>query len=187
MSPPMVVILLVGMPGAGKEEFVKVAMEEGYEVVRMGDVVRDYVHSAGFPLKNDIVGKIANEEREKNGVEIWAKRTIERIKKMKGDKIIIDGIRCPEEVDIYKKEFGENMYLVGIFAPMKTRFERILKRNRKDDVKTWEEFVGREERELSWGLGKVFARCDYMILNTSTLEDYRKRVSEFLKSVEKKG
>ncbi len=177
----MVIILLVGMPGAGKEEFVKVAMELGFEIVRMGDVVRDYVQSSGLPLKNDIVGKIANEEREKNGVGIWAKRTVERVRKMKGDKIVIDGIRCPEEVEIYKKEFGDNVHLVGIFAPQNIRFERILKRGRKDDVKTWKEFVEREERELSWGLGKVFAKCDYMISNTSTLDSYRKRVREFLK------
>ena len=180
----MLVILLVGMPGAGKEEFVQVAKKRGYSVVRMGDVVRDYVTSLGYPLENEIVGKIAGDERKKHGVGIWAKRTVERIKKMGGDKIVVDGIRCEEEVEIYRKNLG-NVFLVGIFAPQKARYERILKRGRDDDVKNWEEFVDRENRELSWGLGKVFARADYMLLNTGSLEEYHRKVEELLNLLEK--
>ena len=33
----MVLIVIAGMPGAGKEELVSVAMSRGYQVVRMGD------------------------------------------------------------------------------------------------------------------------------------------------------
>ena len=180
----MLVILLVGMPGAGKEEFVKVAKKRGYNIVRMGDVVRDYVKSLGYPLENSIVGRTAGEERDKKGVDIWAKRTVERIKRINGEKIVVDGIRCPEEVEVYKKNLG-NVILVGIFAPQKTRYERIIKRGRKDDIKNWEEFIEREDRELSWGLGKVFARADYMILNVDTLEDYHIKVDEVLTLLEK--
>ena len=181
----MPIILLVGMPGAGKEEFVKVAREMGYSVIRMGDVVREYVASLGYPLKNEIVGKIAGEERDKHGVEIWAKRAVKKIKKMGTDRIVIDGIRCPEEVEVYKRELG-NVIVVGIYARQKDRFERILRRGREDDVKNWEEFVAREDRELSWGLGEVFARSDVMLLNTGTLEEYHEKVREFLQSLEKK-
>ena len=179
----MLVILLVGMPGAGKEEFVQVAKKRGYRIVRMGDVVRDYVKSLGYPLENSIVGRIAGEERDKRGVDIWAKRTVERIKDMGGEKIVVDGIRCPEEVEVYKKNIG-NVVLVGIFASQKIRYERIIKRGRSDDIKNWKEFVEREKRELSWGLGDVFAHADYMILNMSTLKDYYRQVNEFLTQLE---
>ncbi len=181
----MLVVLLVGMPGAGKEEFVRVAKNRGYKIVRMGDVVRDYVKALGYPLKNNIVGKIAGDEREKRGVDIWAKRTVERIKKMGGEKIVVDGIRCPEEVEVFRRNLG-NVFVVGIFAPQKIRYERIIKRNREDDVKNWNEFIDRENRELSWGLGEVFARADYVIINTSSLQEYHRRVNEFLEELEKK-
>ncbi len=181
----MPIILLVGMPGAGKEEFVNVAKKKGYKVIRMGDVVREFVASLGYPLKNEIVGKIAGEEREKNGEEIWAKRVVEKIRKMGGEKIVIDGIRCPEEVEIYKKELGD-VILVGIFATQNDRYDRIINRGREDDVKNWDEFIAREDRELSWGLGNVFARSDVMILNTGTLEEYYRKVSDFLDSLERK-
>ena len=79
----MAIILLVGMPGAGKEEFLKVAQERNYEVIRMGDVVREFVASQGKLLRDDVVGSIASEERKKHGIDIWAKRTVEKIKKLK--------------------------------------------------------------------------------------------------------
>ncbi len=179
----MPVILLVGMPGAGKEEFVRVAREEGYEIVRMGDVVRNFVLSLGLELKDEIVGKIASEERNKYGIDIWAKRTLERVKNKK--RTLIDGVRCLEEVEVFKNALGEDAELVGIFAPRKVRFERILNRGREDDIHNWDEFVAREMRELKWGLGNVFALADYMLLNTSTLEDFRKNVRSFLIALEK--
>ncbi len=180
----MLVILLVGMPGAGKEEFVKIAREMGYEVVRMGDVVREYVKSLGYELSDSIVGNIANEERKKHGIDIWAKRTVERIRG-RGGKVLIDGVRCLEEVDVFKNELGEGVKLVGIFAPRRVRYERIVGRGREDDIKTWDEFVAREMRELKWGLGNVFALADYMLLNTSSLEDFHKNVRDFLLALEK--
>lgn len=179
----MPVILLVGMPGAGKEEFVRVARVEGYEIVRMGDVVRNFVLSLGLELKDEIVGKIASEERNKYGIDIWAKRTLERVKNKK--RTLIDGVRCLEEVEVFKNALGEDAELVGIFAPRKVRFERILNRGREDDIHSWDEFVAREMRELKWGLGNVFALADYMLLNTSTLEDFRKNVRSFLIALEK--
>ncbi len=179
----MPVILLVGMPGAGKEEFVRVARVEGYEIVRMGDVVRNFVLSLGLELKDEIVGKIASEERNKYGIDIWAKRTLERVKNKK--RTLIDGVRCLEEVEVFKNALGEDAELVGIFAPRKVRFERILNRGREDDIHNWDEFVAREMRELKWGLGNVFALADYMLLNTSTLEDFRKNVRSFLIALEK--
>ncbi len=179
----MPVILLVGMPGAGKEEFVKVATTQGYEVVRMGDVVRDYVASLGLELVDGVVGKIASEERKNHGIDVWAWRTVKRVRGSK--KILIDGVRCIEEVEVFRKELGENVHLVGIFAPRKMRFERILNRGRPDDVRSWEEFVEREMRELSWGLGNVFALSDHMLLNTGTLEQFHRDVREFLSGLEK--
>ncbi|NPA75831.1 MAG: flagellar hook-basal body complex protein FliE [Euryarchaeota archaeon] len=181
----MLVILLVGMPGAGKEEFVNAVNGMGFTVVRMGDVVREFVAAQGLPLKNEIVGKIAGSERDKHGVEIWAKRTVEKIKNMNPNKVIVDGVRCPEEVRVYRDELGNGVVVVGIFATQKDRFERIIRRNREDDVHTWEEFIEREERELSWGLGNVFARSDYMLLNTATLDEYHNKVRKLVQELEK--
>ena len=182
----MVILLLVGMPGAGKEEFVKVAKGKGYHIIRMGDVVRDFVSANGYPMKNEIVGKIAGEERNKHGVEIWAKRTVKKILDMNIKKIVVDGIRCPEEVQIYKEKLKDKVLVIGIFATQSDRYKRIMLRHRPDDVSTWEEFLSRENRELSWGLGSAFARSDYMLTNTESLHKYQEKVQMLLTMLEKK-
>jgi len=171
------IILLTGMPGAGKEEFLKVAEEMGIYIIRMGDVVRDYVRSLNLPLDDNNVGRIANSEREKNGMDIWARRTVERIGK--GD-YIIDGVRNWEEVEFFKKYLGENLKIVAILSSPNTRFKRLLKRGRADDPKTIEEFLKRDNREMGWGLAKVIANADFFIVNESSIEDFRKNVRDLL-------
>lgn len=37
----MKILLIVGMPGAGKEEFLSVARSIGVPFIRMGDIVRE--------------------------------------------------------------------------------------------------------------------------------------------------
>ena len=69
-------ILIIGMPGSGKDEFAMVARDMGIEVINMGDIVRKYTSSTGVSIS--MSGEIASRERKANGMDIWAKRTIER-------------------------------------------------------------------------------------------------------------
>jgi Dephospho-CoA kinase len=174
------IVLLVGMPGSGKEEFKKVAMELGWEVVSMGDVVRNYTTSLGLELNEKNVGSVASSERETKGMDIWARRTLEKIK---NKKTVVDGIRNREEVEFFKKNLGEKLVLVAIFSSEKTRFQRIINRGRLDDVKNIEEFEERDRRELSWGLGNVISKSDYFIVNEGTLEEFKEKVRSFLNSL----
>jgi dephospho-CoA kinase len=179
-----VIIIIVGMPGAGKDEFVKKAKEMGMEIVSMGDIVREYTKLKGLDLNNQNVGKIANEERKIHGMDVWAKRTVEKIKDKKD--IVINGVRNKEEIEYFKKHFGNNIKVVAILSSESDRFERIKKRGREDDAKTLNEFKEREERELNWGLGSVIAMADLFIINDGTLEDFRKKVEDLLYSLKNK-
>lgn len=177
-GPSLKIIAVTGMPGSGKEEFVKVAREEGIEVIRMGDVVREYVKDKGLELTDENIGKIANQEREKHGLGIWAERTLPKVG---GDMVLIDGIRGDAELKVFKKSFGEYIVLVGIHTSPKTRFERIKKRKRKDATMDWHSFSERDSRELKWGLGNAVAQSDHMIINEGTLEDFQKDAKNLLK------
>jgi dephospho-CoA kinase len=177
----MMNILVVGMPGSGKEEFAIEAGKHGYEIVRMGDVVRNYVKSLGLNLENSIVGKIANEERANNGMDIWARRTINNIH---SNNTVIDGIRNIEEIQFFKEHLKEKFIVVGIFANEKKRYERIKNRNRPDDPKNFEEFKERDRRELSWGLATVFILADLMLVNTESLDIFKKDIIKLLNSLE---
>ena len=71
----MNVIVVTGMPGAGKEEFVQVAKSLGYDVVRMGDVVRAEAKKQGITDSDKGIGEFADQERRLRGFDIWAKRS----------------------------------------------------------------------------------------------------------------
>lgn len=180
------------MPGCGKSEAVRLAKERGIPVFRMGDVVWDEVKRRGLELSDKNVGTVATEERKALGYDIWAKRTIERIRqstagasKKPAKLILIDGLRGGAEVDAFKKEFGDSFILIAIHSPPKARLGRILSRKRDDDSASFEQFKGRDERELSWGLGNSIALADHMVINDGDLGKFQKDVDELLKRLMK--
>ncbi|MFP4051745.1 MAG: AAA family ATPase [Thermoplasmata archaeon] len=173
----MTTILLTGMPGAGKEEFLNVARKEGYDIIRMGDVVREHAEQKGISFEDQNLGSFAQDERERHHEGIWADRTLCDITE---DKTVIDGVRSREEVSIFKSDLGD-LHIVAIHASPNTRFERLKERGREDAPQTWSEFNDRDNRELDWGLGRVIARADHMIINESSLKDFYSKVRELLK------
>ncbi len=173
-------IILTGMPGSGKDEFVRVAREMGFSDVHMGDTVKEYANEAGIPITDREIGQYATEERKKNGMDIWARRTSERI--IDPERTVVDGLRNIEELDFFKNHY-QNVIVVAIYANRNERLTRILKRNRLDDVKSGQELEQRDSRELSWGIGKTISLADHMIVNDGTLEEFHDNVREFLSKI----
>jgi dephospho-CoA kinase len=182
----MSVIVVVGMPGSGKEEFVSASAAKGYSVVRMGDVVRDEAVKRGLPMDDASIGGLAAGERQQHGAAIWAERTLERVK---GDKCVIDGSRSLDEVERFRQAFGQKLLLVAVFAPESTRYDRLSKRGRGDDPKSIDEFRKRDKRELGWGLGSAFATADLVIVNDATVDGFKEKAAKVLERLdhEEKG
>lgn len=176
----MRVVVLTGMPGSGKEEFVQVAVSMGYEVVRMGDVVREEAMRQGVASSDKGIGGFANSERQAHGFDIWAKRCVPHVR---GERTIIDGSRGLDEVGVFRSAFGEGVKVVAIHTSPGPRFERLRSRGRADAPRTLEEFQERDRRELSWGLGGLIALADVMLVNESTLERFRSNARSLLEEM----
>lgn len=174
----MKVICVTGMPAAGKEEFQKVAAEEGYVIVRMGDVVRDEARRRGLPITDAAVGGMAHEERQERGVAIWAERTIPHVR---ADRVCIDGLRSPVELATFRRAFGRGLVVFAVVASPEIRWERVRRRQREDDARTWEEFLRRDGRERGWGLEQVIGAADVTIVNEGTLEAFYAAVRKALR------
>ena len=172
----MKLILTTGMPGAGKEEFLLAASDSGIPFLRMGDIVREFHAKRSEEYKDLSVGQLANLDRQRYGFDIGAKRAME---KMYGDIFMIDGCRSMDEVRAYRN-ISDDVNIVGIFASPKTRYDRLVKRGRDDAPSNIEEFQARDTRELGWGLGETMALADFMIINESSLDDFKRDVKKLM-------
>jgi dephospho-CoA kinase len=125
------------------------------------------------------------ELRQKEGNSIIAKRCIPKIEKTKENKVIVDGIRSPSEVEEFKKHFPK-FTLIAIKASPETRFKRLYHRQRSDDPENWEIFHERDMRELSVGLGNAIAMAEYLMVNEEEREVVKEKIKKVLREVEEK-
>ncbi|WP_337859943.1 AAA family ATPase [Ferroplasma sp.] len=173
-------LIITGMPGSGKDEFVQVAKAMGFIDAHMGNEVKKNALKHNISMDDKNIGLYATEERKKYGMDIWAKRTAESISNP--DITIVDGLRNEEELDYFKNNF-QNVVVIAVFANETDRLGRIITRDREDDSHDYSGMHQRDNRELSWGIGKVISLADFMIVNDSTLEEYHKNVNILLNHI----
>jgi dephospho-CoA kinase len=163
------VIGLAGMPGAGKSLVVDVAKELGYDIVVMGDVIREETKKRGLELTPQNVGKVMLELRQEGGNYVIAQKCIPKIAEQTGKRILIDGLRSLFEAEIFKSNFPK-FTLLAVHASPEIRFTRLSNRHRSDDPTEWQVFHERDMRELSVGLGNVIAMSEEIIVNHNSIE-----------------
>ncbi|MFQ6119053.1 MAG: dephospho-CoA kinase, partial [Methanosarcinales archaeon] len=102
------------------------------------------------------------------------------------DIVVVDGVRGIAEVNLFKKEFGEDFTLIEIFAPTEIRIGRIKNRARSDDISDLEALKKRDKRELGWGMDEAIKIADKTIENTKSLEEFKQKIRIVLKDLMKK-
>lgn len=175
----MKVAVTVGMPGSGKDEVITVAKRLGFHIIKMGDLVREEARRRGLKLNDQNIGRIANEEREKQGAAVWAKKVIPMVTET---KVLIDGARSDAEIALFRHNFGD-MTVIGVFASPEMRFERLTHRARGDDSLSMEGFYERDRRELKFGIGAAFALADHMIVNEGSLQGLHASAEKYLQEM----
>ena len=178
----MQVMGISGLPGSGKSLVSDLASEKGAIIVSMGDIIREEAKKRGESTKDT-----ARNLRAEHGEYIVSELTIKKIKQLqeKGNKnvIIVEGIRSPHEVDMFKENF-DDFIILSIFANPTIRFERLKNRMREDDSEDNSEFKKRDQMELDFGIGTVISLSDRIIINESDLESYVEKINEFFDEIE---
>ena len=178
------IVCLTGMPGAGKSTIANGLKSKGYEIINMGNAVRNEAKRRNLEPTGPNLGKLMLELREKNGPGAVAELVKSEIENSKSNVIIIDGIRSSPEIQILK-EYGE-VKLLAIHASTNTRFEFLQNRGRSDDPKTKENFEERDTRELGVGISNPIALSDDAISNNNLTKEELidlsfKKIEEWLK------
>jgi dephospho-CoA kinase len=94
----------------------------------------------------------------------------------KSPHLIIDGVRNVEEIEYFKKDLGLDFFVVAIDTSDELRRKRAIARGRTDDSKDLKDLEERDRREIRWGLQKVIADADIVILNNGSLDQFKKKV-----------
>ncbi len=177
----MQVMGISGLPGSGKSLVSDIATERGAIIVSMGDIIREEAKKRGENTK-----ETAQNLRAEHGQYIVSELTIKKIKQLQSEgvenAIIVEGIRSPHEVDMFKENF-DNFIILSIFANPTLRFKRLKNRMREDDSQEYSEFQKRDQMELDFGIGDVISLSDKLIINESDLESYSEKIKEFLNEI----
>ncbi len=168
------------MPGSGKGIVAGVARNLGFEIIRMGDVIREEARK-----RNTNIGEMAVQIRKEHGDFVVAERCIQKIKDLSSDPgnsshhFIIEGIRSPFEVEMFQENFP-GFKILSVYSSPETRFKRLLNRKRIDDSLDKPKFESRDKRELKFGIGEVIAQADFMVVNEGTMKRFKNIIRSIL-------
>ena len=169
----MKLIIITGMPGAGKSEVADAFQNASVPVVVMGDVVREETRLRGLEVNHENTKKVMLDLRERDGPGAIAKHCVDVIKRTSASVVVIEGCRSIAEIDVFD-DYAKKTEIVCVHSSPSTRFSRLRDRGRSDAPKDWATFRERDLREISVGLGGVIALSTIMIINEGSIEELRK-------------
>ena len=177
-AQPKTVIVIVGMPGAGKSLASSVAAKRGVPVFVSGDIIRDEAKRRNLSPTRKNLGRLMLKIRKDEGMGAVAKRLAPLIDKIDTRIFVYEGARNIEEIEELNKKY--RVFTIAIHASPKSRFRRLLKRRRSDRPRNWTDFRERDERELKVGVGKLIAIADRVVENEDTKNDLKRRTRRLL-------
>jgi dephospho-CoA kinase len=157
------------MPGAGKAVASQAGKQLGFDVFVLGDVIREETERRGLDPTPQNVGAVMLDIRAKEGPAVVAKRLLAKIEQSKASTVIVEGVRSLHELNEIRTKY--EVIPLAIHASPRTRFQRLLSRNRSDDPKTWGTFQERDFRELDVGLGHVLALAEVVLVNEGNISE----------------
>ena len=178
------VLVIVGMPGAGKSLASHVASQMKIPVFVSGDIIREEARRKGLTPDKKNLGQLMLKIRRTEGMGAVAKRVIPMIEDSASTIVVYEGARSFEEIDALEKRY--QVWIIAIHASPGTRFRRLMKRRRSDRPRTMDDFSERDRREVTVGVGKVIALADRMLENEDSRQDLRKRMRRVLIAITRK-
>lgn len=159
------IVCLTGMPGAGKSTIASGLKEKGFEIINMGDAVREEAQKRNLEPTGENLGRLMLELRKKDGPGAVAQLIQNKIENSPSNVIVIDGIRSDSEIEVLKKT--GKVKLLSIHASTDTRFDFLKQRGRSDDPNNRANFNERDKREIGVGISTSIALADESISNNN--------------------
>ena|ERR1035437_2365873 len=179
------ILAIVGMPGSGKSVVANHFRARGIPVIRFGRIITDEVRRRGLPLTPQNEQIVREDLRAEHGMDVCARLSIPALRELKEAhrKVGIDGLYSFAELKTLAAEFGDELVVLAIAAPRKTRYERLTHRPERPLSPT--EALNRDYREIeTLEKGGPIAIADFTIVNDGSEEQLIEKVEQALESVE---
>lgn len=161
----MRIVIVVGMPAAGKSIARTYAEKKGYPYHATGDVVRAEVKARGLMPGPKTMAQVSNELRGEDGMGV-TRVALEKALEEESRIIFLEGMRSWPEIELIREK--AQAVVVAFLAPRLLRRQRVISRRRADDSP--EAFEERDRREIAYGAAIPIALADAYIVNTSTMD-----------------
>ena len=181
----MKIIIIIGLPGAGKSLASKFLLKKKISVYKPGSIIKDEVVKRGLKLTVESEEHIARELRKEHGKDAPARLLGSTIEKDKSDIICIDGFRNIEEIH-YVERFGK-IFLIEVRSSKSVRHSRLVGRAHERDPKTQKLAEWRDKKEIERGLDRLLTTDKYtkFVINNRKIHDFKESLDTILEKIRK--
>lgn len=174
LSGRRLLVCVTGLPGAGKSTVAEAVTQSSMTLVAMGSVVREDAQRRGLEPNDENLGDLMLKLRKESGKGAVAELCVPRIVQCGSLRVVIDGVRSLDEIEVFKR-LGQ-VKMLAVHASPEIRFNNLCRRGRQDAPISRAFFDARDRRELSVGVGDVIALADGVVVNEGiTLIGLRRR------------
>jgi len=183
-----IVIGLTGHAGCGKGTAAAyLKQKHGFGWIVFSDIIKEEAAKRGLLNGKSLeaeklaLSRFGSDWRKETGWnDVAARKAIERIRKGRMEKVVVDGFRSVEEVELFRKTF-KGFVLIKIETPADARWKR---RVEQDPASKRSDFEARDKADLEIkGLDKVLQMADMTIDNSGTKEELHRRLDEIMKKI----
>jgi dephospho-CoA kinase len=181
------VVAALGMPGAGKSEFVAyLTNTQRVPSVYFGEVTLDEMDRRGLKRTAENEKFVRNDIRAKEGQGVYASRIIPEIETHFTDghtRVIADGLYSWDEYKIFSEHFNDRVLFVAIVAARNLRHQRLA--NRPVRPLTPMQAAERDLDQLdALNSGNPIANADYAIVNDGSLNGFYRAINRTLQKAQ---
>ena len=176
-------IALAGFSGAGKTTAIAYLTSMGFgEPYYAGSIVHAELSRRQLAVTPESERNIRAELRQTFGMGVFAERAAPELRRLcVSSPVLLDAVYCPDELELYKADFGEQLVTVAIEAAFNVRAPRVAAREERPIP--FEKLRLRDKFEVTMlRLDEVIAAADLRIANEHSLDEFQKSLNGFAAS-----
>ena len=181
--------MIIGVTGtlcSGKDSFADYLMEKGFVHISLADLLREELKNRGVKVTIENLRVWGNKIREERGSDFLSKKAIEKLSHK--NNFIITSIRSLGEASALL--LLKNFVLIGLDAPSNLRFNRMIKRGKKEnEPSTFEDFIEFENKQINstahthQNLRGCMNLAHHTVVNDGDIDMFHRKIDSLLDEI----